>query len=183
MTPDALHPLLPAMAARAAALDQAAVFPTEDVAALVGTGFARAPLPASLGGTGLGTRPDDAGAIAGVLRLLGGANSTPGRLFEAHVNALRLILRVDTPAQVAACAVDRGAGHLFGLWAADGTMPLRRSGGRLSGAKGPCSGAGHFRQALVTVTVGGAASLAILHLQGTEPVDASAPGCWACVPA
>ena len=172
MTPDSLRPLLAAMAARAAALNQVAGFPTEDIAALVGAGFARAPLPASLGGAGLGTRPGDAAAIFDVLRLLGGANPALGRLFEAHVNALRLVLRFGTSDQVAACAADCGAGHLFGLWVTDGAMPLRRSGGRLSGAKGPCSGAGHLRRALVTVTEDGSTFLAVLHLQGTEPVDA-----------
>lgn len=172
MTPDVLRPLLPAMAARAAGLDQVAGFPGEDVAALVAAGFARAPLPVSLGGAGLGTAPGDAGAIFDVLRLLGGANPALGRLFEAHVNALRLILRFGTPDQMEACSRDCGVGHLFGLWVTDPAAPLRRHQGQLSGTKGPCSGAGHLRRALVTVMENGGTYLAMLHLQGTEPVEA-----------
>lgn len=172
MTPDALRPLVPAMAGRAAALDLVAGFPDTDVAALAAAGFVRAPLPSFLGGTGLGTAAGDPGAILGVLRLLGSANPALGRLFEAHVNAIRLILRFGTAAQAEACTRDCDAGHLFGLWVTDAPAnPLRRRHGLLTGAKGPCSGAGHLRRALVTVTEDGATRLAILRLDGTQPVD------------
>lgn len=173
MTPETLHPLLPAMASRAAALDEAAAFPATDMAALAGSGFAAAPLPPAMGGTGLGTRPGDPAAAFTVLRLLGAANPSVGRLFEAHVNALRLILRFGTPAQTEAAAQDCHDGRFFGLWVTDAPgAPLVLVDGKLSGAKGPCSGAGHLSRALVTVSDGAATRLAILSLDGTEPVAA-----------
>ena len=159
------------MAGRAAALDNQAAFPGEDIAAMVQAGLAAAPLSPSLGGAGLGTAPGDATPLFTILRLLGAANPALGRLFEAHVNALRLILRFGTPAQAEATARDCRAGHLYGLWVTDAPRtPLTRTNGALSGAKGPCSGAGHLSRALVTVAEGPTIRLAVVHLAGTEPV-------------
>ena len=153
----ALRRILPEIAARAAALDHDGAFPAEDLAALHAAGLLRAPLPAAAGGHGLGTEPAGAAALAATLRLVGRASLPLGRLYEGHVNALRLVLRHGDPGQRAAAAHDALTGHLFAVWntdAPDGTAlrlhPEPGGGLRLTGRKILCSGAGFAARALVT---------------------------------
>ena len=173
---DRIAPILAAAPTRAAALDEAAAYPAEDMAALAEAGLAMAPLPAALGGEGAGTEPGAARAILDLLRALGRANLALGRLFEAHVNAVRLILRFGTPAQAEALATWCRDGCFLGLWVTDPPgRPLVLRGPTLTGAKGPSSGAGHTRRALVTVSDGPATRLAVLDLTGAEPVADLSP--------
>ena len=165
---DRLRPHLAAIAARAPAVDAAAAFPAEDVALLCELGLARAPLPRHAGGEGLGTDPEAADEILDLLRMLGRANLSVGRLLEAHVNVVRLVARYG-PALLDHVAE---AGALFGLWVTDAPgAVLGRHDGVLHGAKGPGSGAGHLRHALVTVTEGGTVRMALIALTGSEPVQ------------
>lgn len=160
------------MQRRAEALDAEAAFPEQDIAALRETGLLAAPVPESLGGLGAGTEPGGAALVFELLRLLGQGNLAVGRLFEAHVNALRLIALYGTVGQTGQAATDALAGHLFGLWVTDPPGEhLRRAEGRLVGRKGPCSGAGHCTQALVTVAAPDGTRMAVIALGGTEPVS------------
>ena len=86
------------------------------------------------------------------LRLLGRGNLSVGRVYEAHVNALRLIVRYGSPAQASDAADAALAGHLFGLWVTDAVdAPVGiDADGIVSGAKNPCSAAGHATRALIT---------------------------------
>jgi alkylation response protein AidB-like acyl-CoA dehydrogenase len=144
--------LLPAMTERAAALDEAGAFPTDDIAALTQLGALSAPLPRHVGGLGLGTEPAGAAGILALLRLLGQANLAIGRVYEAHVNAIRLIARYGNPTLLAATAADVQAGCLFALWVTDppdGGLTLM-PGNTLRGRKQFCSAAGHAQRAVVT---------------------------------
>ena len=149
---DAVLALVPAMQRRAPVLDAASAFPDEDIAALRETGLLAAPLPAEWGGLGLGTSLSGAIPVCDLLRFLGRGNLSLGRLFEAHVNAIRLIVRYGSAAQVREAAEDALAGHLFGLWVTDGPhAPLRFGPDNvLAGGKAPCSGAGEIGRAVVT---------------------------------
>lgn len=161
---DRLRSLLPAIAARAAALDvdgasPEGAFPKEDVAALAAEGLLRAPLPESDGGHGWGTAPAGAVPLSVALRLLGRASLPLGRIFEGHVNAAKLVLRRGTAAQAEAAARDLRAGRLFGVWNTDppgGEPPLSLENGVLKGRKVLCSGAGWVERALVTARDAGA---------------------------
>ncbi|MBV8506493.1 MAG: acyl-CoA/acyl-ACP dehydrogenase [Alphaproteobacteria bacterium] len=150
----ALRGLLPAIAARATMLDHDGAFPAEDVASLGGIGLLAAPLPRELGGLGLGTAQDGAAPLCLALRLIGRTSLPLGRLYEGHVNALRLVLRCGSPAQAHAAALDAREGRLFGVWNTDpaGEPPLRltRGGSVIEGRKVLCSGAGWVERALVT---------------------------------
>jgi len=165
------------MQVRALALDRSAAFPVEDIALLRRLGALAAPVPVALGGLGLGTEPDAALDTEDVLRLLGNGNVSVGRLYEAHVNALRLIMRDGTPAQrrrSAAAALD---GALFGLWVTDAPdAPVVLSGDFvLRGAKSPCSGAAHIRHALVTTRLtSGAVHMLVIDIPEGRPADDSA---------
>ena len=105
------------------------------------------------------------------MRLLGRANLSVARLFEAHVNVVRLVVRFGMPEQLASVAAACAAGELFGLWVTDAPgQVLALENGVLHGSKGPCSGAGHLRHALVTVHDGDDVRMALLHLHGDEAV-------------
>lgn len=160
------------MQARAGALDGKAAFPVEDMAALRDAGLLSAPLPERLGGLGAGTESCGAKLLLDVLVLCGRGNLAVARLFEAHVNALRLVVRFGAESAQLAAAADALAGHLFGLWVTDppGAPPLRAKGEVLEGAKGPCSGAGHCTRALVTAAAPAGTLMAVIALAGSEKV-------------
>ena len=148
--------LVPIMRARAPALDAQAAFPTDDIAALREAGVLQAVLPAEAGGEGLGTQPTGADGLLALLSLLGQGNLALGRLVEAHVNALRLIVRCGDDMTRHRAAQDVREGHLLGLWVTDppeGGLHLT-SDGALDGGKQFCSGAGHVTRAVVTAEDG-----------------------------
>ena len=115
----ALHDLVPALQRRAEALDAAEAPPLQDMAELRALGALTAPLPRAHGGLGAGTEPGGAALLLDMLRLIGRGHLAVARLFEAHVNAVRLVARYGTPAQLAAAARDVHNGHLFALWVTD----------------------------------------------------------------
>jgi alkylation response protein AidB-like acyl-CoA dehydrogenase len=176
---EALTTLAPKLAERATELDRDGRFPTQDIAGLEAIGGLTAALPRDLGGLGLGTEPGQGAQLLDFLQALGTANLSVGRIVEAHVNALRLIMRCgnDKMREEAATAVR--AGGLFALWVTDapGESALRfeREGRALilRGGKAFCSGAGHVSHAVVTATEDGldAPRLLMLDLGRGERVS------------
>ena len=162
--------ILPAMLARAGLLDAAGAFPAADIEALRGAGVLAAVAPVAFGGDGVGTEPGGADAVLALLLALGRGNLAVARLVEAHVNAVRLIVRFGDAGAVAAAVGDVRAGHLFGLWVTDGRRGLVAEGDRLSGEKGPCSGAGHCTRALVTAETADGVRMGVVALSGAEAV-------------
>ena len=160
-----LRDLVPVMQRRAEALDAEEALPVEDVDALRHLGALTAALPRAHGGLGAGTEPDGAALLLDALRLVGRGHLAVARLFEAHVNALRLVARYSAPGQLDAVARDARDGHLFALWVTDppgGTLALRD--GVLHGGKSPCSGAGLATRAVVTAEGDGATRMALVAL-------------------
>jgi alkylation response protein AidB-like acyl-CoA dehydrogenase len=151
---------------RAAGLDEDNSYPHQDIQALASAGALVAPIPPSHGGLGLGTTPAGALALMDILRCIGSANLALGRLFEGHVNALKLIVRFGTPAQIAAAADDAARGFLFGVWNTQGNDGVRlkadSSGWRLEGRKTFASGAGYISRPLVTASTENGALLMVL---------------------
>ena len=140
------------MRERAAALDARAAFPAEDMADLSEAGLALATLPAKYGGAGYGIGFEGAQRLFRLLALLGEGHMAVARLFEAHVNAIHLVLRYGTPELIGHVAEDAAAGHFFGLWVTDPPADGVRlvMGERLEGRKFFCSGAGYLGRALIT---------------------------------
>ena len=170
----ALAHALPDIQAAAPALDQAAAFPAADIARLAGLGALAAPVPIALGGLGLGTSPEAALDTMELLRLLGRGNLSLGRLFEAHVNAVRLVMRTGMDSVRRKVAAEAAAGHLFGLWVTDPPTASVRidAEGRLHGTKMPCSGAGHVDRALITASMAdGETCMLIARLDGRPRAD------------
>ncbi|CAM3277975.1 acyl-CoA dehydrogenase family protein [Paracoccus nototheniae] len=109
-------------------------------------------LAAALRASGLLTRsatlahhPRDPLQLLDALRRVGRANLSAGRIFEGHVNAVKLLHLHGGPLD----AVRQGLLH--GIWGADGPDPARIDGGVLRGQKLFASGADVLDRMIVTV--------------------------------
>ena len=132
-------------------------FPTTEFGWLHAAGLLADPLPGSHGSTGINA----AGrwwTLLQVLKHVGRGCLPAGRLYEGHVNALALVERLGTPAQMVLAAGDvRAYGRVFGVWNADEDGPgaglrlVDLGGGRyrMEGKKIFCSGAGHVARPIV----------------------------------
>ncbi|WP_221930638.1 acyl-CoA dehydrogenase family protein [Paracoccus marinus] len=118
-------PLLPAI--RAAADDPGAADhgPARAITLLRDAGLLVAALPEAAGGEGVGTSPHTARDTATLLRRLGRADLSAARLFEGHVNAVKLIA-LHGGDEVRGRAFDLvRAGGLLGVWGADDGAPVQ----------------------------------------------------------
>ena len=144
---DALSAVTDRIWQRAEAVDAAAAFPAADIADLAAFGLVAAC-----------AHMLDATALP-VLSAIGGASLTIGRLFEGHLNAVKLIHHYGDGAAAAILNGEVAEGRISGVWNAErggGVTALRIPGGyRLSGGKVHCSGAGSVRRPVVTARVGG----------------------------
>lgn len=162
------------MQARAPAHDRDIAFPADDIELLRRLGALTAPVPTEYGGLGLGTEPKAALDIMDVLRLIGRGNLSVGRLYEAHVNVLRLVTRYGTRSQRRRAAAAAQDGRLFGLWVTDASdAPVVLADDLvLHGAKSPCSGAGYIQHALVTAQLAsGGTHMLLIELPPGQPAD------------
>jgi len=144
--------LVPAMRRNAPALDEAAIFPTDDLVALGKAGALSVPLSTDAS--------DPTDLLVSLLTSIGSGNLSVGRVFEAHVNALHLLGRYGTSAQRLAAGQAAARGELHAVWVTDpaegalNLIPIRDRW-RLAGSKMFCSGAGHVAHAVVTVAAEG----------------------------
>lgn len=153
-------------------------FPAAAIDQMREDGWLRACLPQAVGGLGLGSEAGRGPALLAVLHDLGHTSLSLGRLYEAHVNALRLVSQYGTLDQVAQMAGAVRQGALFALWVTDppgaNGLRLHHQGGLLhvAGDKQFCSGAGHVGHALVTAREepGGETRLLMLTLDGSEEI-------------
>lgn len=125
----------------------AEVFPTERVAALHEAGALAAFVDVST--------PERTDALVDVLRAIGGADLSLGRVFEGHVNAAQLVSAYGDDAQRRTLASDLEAGRVYGVWNTEPQpgLSIRQDGdGRwlLQGCKSFATGAGHLDRILVT---------------------------------
>lgn len=162
--------IAPRIAARAGAADRGAATLAPDIDDLRGAGLLLAPLGADAGGVGLCWQ---AGAVADgldVLRVLGRANLAVARLFEGHVNAVKLVMLYGGPQTQTRVARALREGALMGVWGADGARPvtIRAEGGRLrlDGAKRFASGLGLVSLAVLTAAAADGANRILV-----APVD------------
>lgn len=153
--------------ARAAIQDEMGRYPGEDIDALRRAGllktFARAMEP-------------DAAELMGVLRAIGGANLSVGRLFEGHVNGAKLIAWYGSAAQKARLADDTEIGHVLAVWATETPPGVRLNrdgtGWCLEGAKTFATGTGHIDSALITARLpDGCKQLAWVRMQDAAGRD------------
>ena len=132
---------------RSEAVDAAAAFPIADIGDLAESGLIAACVDRL-----------DASALP-LLSAIGSASLTVGRLFEGHLNAVKLVYRYGDRDAAAILDGEVASGRISGVWNAErggGVTAIRVPGGyRLSGGKVHCSGAGTVRRPLVTARVNG----------------------------
>ncbi len=166
--------------ARAAAQDAGAADLRPDIQALARAGLLTAPLPATLGGLDLAHHPSTTGTVVTILSTLGAANLSLARLYEGHVNAVKLLVLYGSRAQLHGFADSLQDGGMYGVWGADGAAPAQLEGSaarlRLRGSKRYASGAGLLRGAVVPVRdLQGRQQLLLLDTAGEGRAD---PGAW-----
>ena len=156
--PDPSHPepVIREIAQRASLSDCAEGDLSAEIGLLKTNGWLTACLPQAHGGAGWGSEAEGTNAAFDALRALGRANLSVARLFEGHVNAVKLIALYASDSLRKAAFVDVAQGELLGVWGADDpSAPLAytKDGGqmRLSGAKRFASGLALVDQAIVTV--------------------------------
>jgi alkylation response protein AidB-like acyl-CoA dehydrogenase len=116
---------------------------------------------------------------AELLRRIGRASLSVGRLVEGHANAMLLITLYGTTSQRDRAGQDVARGRLYGVWGADGEPPLSLAGTgshpRLSGSKAFCSGLGLVDCAVLTARQpSGAAQMLLADVSDPSRADASA---------
>jgi hypothetical protein len=140
--------------------DAAPVFPIESTRCLAAAGLHRDFAPVASGGTTFADPVARHLAMMDVLRIVGRADLSLGRLYEGHVNALMLFDWYGSPAQQAQLGGELEAGHFYGVWATEPQPGLRidvaEDGARvLRGGKSFASGAGGLARAIVTAQATG----------------------------
>jgi alkylation response protein AidB-like acyl-CoA dehydrogenase len=146
--------IAPTLAALGARYDAAPVFPVDSMTALTTAGLHLTFAPIESGGDTF----DDAAArnqcLMTILRIIGRADLSVGRLYEGHVNALALFDWYGSAAQKADLGHRLTQGAYYGLWATEPQPGVQLSDcdGRLAlhGAKSFATGAGGLTYAIVT---------------------------------
>lgn len=138
-------------------VDTTGRFPHDSIALLADAGLLIAPLPRTLGGSGLGTDPAQTKNLAAVLTAVGRASLAVGRLYEGHVNAIVLANRFGEASALAILADEARSGRISGVWNAERAPGLRAKsvagGWQLDGGKIHCSGSGSIMRPLVTASI------------------------------
>jgi alkylation response protein AidB-like acyl-CoA dehydrogenase len=146
------------------------------VFALRESGLLAACAPPEAGGAGLAHNPPSPERLLEALAAIGAANLSAGRLFEGHVNAVKLVtLHARGPARRRWLA-RIGDGALLGVWGADGPDPVRLENGRLRGAKVFASGADVLDIALVTARTEAGPAMVLVDL--ADKADRLHPEEW-----
>ena len=147
----------------------------EEVAALHGTGWLEACLPTAYGGSGWGCEPAGTRHAFEALRLLGRANLSLARLFEGHMNAVKLVALHAVPALRERTFASVAEGTLLGVWGADapGQAVTLSPDLTLSGIKRFASGLGVVGQAVLTAATGEDAQLLLAPVDDPARADAS----------
>lgn len=134
--------------------DAAPVFPVESLKLLRDAGLLRTFAPIDAGGETFPDRHRQYSCMMSVLRIIGRADLSLGRLYEGHVNALLLFDWFATPGQRSMLGRKLTAGALYGVWATEPPPGVRLvatdEGWMLDGAKSFATGAGGLAHAIVT---------------------------------
>lgn len=158
MSPDPRSPdLLAEIAGGAQALDRGVRGPAFEVDALRAQGWLLAALPVRFGGCDWGQSASGARDGFSALFALASVSLPATRIYEGHVNAVRLIDRHGSEAQRARFFGEVRDGALLAIWGAEGDRPAMivadDHGHSLRGTKTFASGLGEVAYAIVTATV------------------------------
>jgi alkylation response protein AidB-like acyl-CoA dehydrogenase len=137
-----------------AGYDAQPAFPARSLKALADRNLHRRFAPIRAGGERFADERSQNLALMDVLRTVGRGDLSVGRLFEGHVNALKLFDWYGSDRQIERLRGELEAGRFYGVWAtepAPGVLLTQDVGRlRLSGKKAFASGAGGLDFALIT---------------------------------
>ncbi|WP_313442655.1 acyl-CoA dehydrogenase family protein [Novosphingobium sp.] len=147
--------IAPRLADLGARYDAAPVFPADSMRCLASAGLHRDFASLASGGTRFADAATRHHALLDVLRIVGRADLSLGRLYEGHVNALALSEWYGSPAQATRLESELEQGAFYGVWATEPPPGVAlvidsQSVHRLSGAKSFASGAGGLAAAVIT---------------------------------
>lgn len=154
---------------RAGAADRGETTLAADLEALHDSGL----LAALVSHTGIG---GDAAAGVRLLRRIGRASLSVGRIVEGHANAMRLVQLYGAADQRARVRQIVAQGGTLGVWGAEGRDPLRfepAGGGVLRGAKMFCSGLGLLSVAVVTAPTDAGPQMLLARADDPARADAT----------
>jgi alkylation response protein AidB-like acyl-CoA dehydrogenase len=156
--------------------DAAPVFPAESMKLLRDVGLHRTFAPVPAGGENFASRREQYACMTAILRIIGRADLSIGRLFEGHVNALLLFDWFATSPQLSTLRATLSAGDFYGVWATEPQPGVKLRDGKnemtLEGAKSFATGAGGLRHAIITVQpLAGARRLAIVEADDLARTD------------
>jgi alkylation response protein AidB-like acyl-CoA dehydrogenase len=146
MTPD----LLAALAYGDEVLDRGIRGPKVELDLLREAGLIRDPLPHAYGGQGWGTTVKGALPLFEALMALGEVNLPVARIYEGHVNAVRLVMDHGSAEQCQSFAGQVSGGAIAGVWGADGSRHVTVNDSVLTGVKTFASGMGDVSIAVLT---------------------------------
>jgi alkylation response protein AidB-like acyl-CoA dehydrogenase len=160
--------------------DLAPAYPRESIELLVGMDLHRVFAPPESGGPLYPDELAESGLLFEVLRRIGRADLSLGRIFEGHVNALKLIAWYGSDGIKRRLADELQLGKLFGVWATEPEPCQLRLGTNgawnLEGRKSFATGAGGLDYAVITATTSaGEQQMVIVAANDPSRADLS---CW-----
>lgn len=142
------------LAALGARYDAAPMFPSESMKRIAAQGLQTTFAPEHSGGETFADERSRILALFDVLRIVGRADLSVGRLYEGHVNALALFDWYASASQKLTLSQSLQSGDFYGVWATEPKpgVQLHANDGEmvLSGAKSFATGAGGIAHAIVT---------------------------------
>jgi alkylation response protein AidB-like acyl-CoA dehydrogenase len=158
--------------------DAAPVYPADSIALIVRAGLHRTFAPVASGGQPFDDEAQRHLAMLDVLRIIGRADLSVGRLYEGHVNAMLLFGWYGSPVQLQTLERSLVAGGVYGVWATEPppgvAIAATATGEVLEGSKSFATGAGGNAHALITARRAiGEAQLVIVRADDPERTDLS----------
>lgn len=142
--------IMPQLAMLGARYDAAPIFPVESMKLLFAAGLHRDFAPVESGGKAFDDPIARHHGLMSVLRIVGRADLSVGRLYEGHVNALALFDWYGSAAQKADLGQKLTQGAFYGVWATEPQPGVRLLDHGLRGGKSFATGAGGLAYAVVT---------------------------------
>jgi len=175
---DRLAAAVPSLAEWGARYDAAPRFPKDAVERLRTLGLLRLFAPTQSGGERFADARHENRVLTNALRLVGRADLSLGRIFEGHVNALKLFAWFGSAEQKVRLGASLIAGGIYGVWATEAApgVALERDGDgwHLTGLKVFATGAGGIGHAVVTAHgPGGDTQLVVVPANLPERADLS----------
>lgn len=142
------------LAVLGARYDAAPLFPADSMALLREADLHCTFAPQESGGDSFDDPRLYLSTMMSVLRIIGRADLSVGRLYEGHVNALLLIGWYGSPEQKATLQRELACGRFYGVWATEPPPGVHLARGgyawTLKGAKSFATGAGGLAHAIIT---------------------------------